>query len=194
MTSKQIQDALLSIWALPASGLAAANVYFAHPEAPAKAPGPCISISLGGRGRIGMFDQVKQRYDSTAARGQEIVKTAMGPREVTCTLQAFSPAADGTDGANDARDMLSRLDAWLGLPTVRSALNHQNIGVLRQGSVTWQPGIERAGWEGRAVMEVVLCVPETAEARLGYIETANITGTVDNTVDVAFTLEVDDED
>lgn len=194
MTSKAIQEALRTLWVLPASGLGSAAVIFSDQDEASPAPGPCVTISLGGKSRVGMLDQVKQRYDSAAAAGQEIVKSATGPREITCTLQAFAPTADGRGDANDARDILSRIDTSLGLPTIRPALNKLGIGVLRQGNVTWQPGIQRAGWEGRAVLEVVLCVAETAEARLGYIETANITGKVDNTVDVAFTLEVDDED
>lgn len=191
MNIKALQDAIRSIWVLPASGLSAANVYFADQDVKSTAPGPCITISLGGPSRIGMLDQVKQSYDSTASAGQEIVLSAMGPREMVCTLQAFSPSADGQGQQGDARQLLSLVEASLGLPTIRPALNRAGLGVLKQGSVVWQPGIQRAGWEGRAVLETTFCVAETVTARLGYIQTVNGTGTVDDEAPVPYTLDVE---
>jgi hypothetical protein len=191
MNFKALQDSIRSLWVLPASGLPDNAVYFATQNGPSLAPGPCITIALGGPVRIGMLDPVTKTVDLGAPNGKEIVFTSKGLRELVVTLQAFSPQANALDMENDARELLSRIDASLALPTIRPSLNKIGLGVLRQGNVVWQPGIIRAGWEGRAVLETVFCVSETATGAVGYIETANITGTVDNVAE-AYTLVVED--
>jgi hypothetical protein len=191
MDFKALEDAIRTIWVLPASGLTSASVFFANQDVPSPAPGPCISISLEMPQKIGR-DQVKQTFDGAAPAGQEIIFTTVGIRELTVTLQAFSPGATETVAAATARPLLSQVQASLEQPTIRQALNKAGIGVLRTGEARWAPGINRAAWEGRAVLETVFCVTETTQARTGYISTVSGTGTVGTEAPVPYTLEVED--
>lgn len=190
MDLKALQDALWSIWVVPSSGLPAASVYFGTQDAP-NGPLPCIAIQLGGPQRRGM-DQVNRAFDADAAPGHEIIYTVSGPRELMVTLQAFATSADALQMENDARALLSRVDASLALPNIREALNALKIGVLKQGSVRWVPGVQRAGWEGRAVLETLLCVSETVQGSIGYIQTVKGTYTVNDEAPTPYTLDLED--
>lgn len=195
MNPKTIQEAIRTIWVLPASGLAADRVYFAQPDAPSPAPSPRVVISLGDIDHVGAADEVMREYDALAPLGQEIVHTVSGLREMTLTIEAFSSKADGTEQANDARALASRVSAFAGLPTVRPPLNAAGVGILRRERIRWVPGVVRAGFEGRAILEVVLCVSETAEARVGYIQTVKGTRTIkDKSTDVGapYTIVIED--
>jgi hypothetical protein len=194
MDLKAIQEAIRTLWVLPASGLGAGAVYFADQDVPSPAPGPCISIGLSGPSREGV-DEVTQVYDAGAALGQEIALTVSGQRTIEVMLQAFCPSAVAQAGANDARELLSKVDAALMLPTIRPLLNAAGIGVLKQGNVQWVPAIHRAGFEGRATLETVITVTETATASVGYIQTVKGTRTIkDKSTDVGvpYTVVVED--
>lgn len=187
MNIKALQEAIRTIWLLPASGLPADRVYFARQEMETAAPSPRLVVDLGDIDSFGQLDEVKYEVVAGAPAGQEIKMTARGPRELTVTMEAFSPSADAKQAENDARQLLSRVMTWLGLPTVRPALNAAGLGILRRGLVRWIPGIPRAAWEGRASVETIFCVVETAEARVGYIQTVQGTRTIDQ-VSTPYTL------
>lgn len=190
MNMKTLQDALRTIWVLPASGLSGTEVYIARQEVPPPAP-PYITIELSGPQMIGGLDEVKQEFDALAALGQEIILTAQGPREVIVTLEAFSASAAAVDAEADARGLLSKVQASLRLPTIRPVLNAAGIAVLKPGDVRWVPGIQKAAWEGRAILETTLCVVETAVARVGYITKVNGTQKID-AVSSPYSLVIED--
>lgn len=192
MNLKAIQEAIRTLWVLPASGLADGAVFFSHPEsaAPPQSVRPCVSIWVGAPERVGL-DQVSRDFDPAGAAGQEIIYRASGPRELQVMLQAFSSSANGLDAASDARALLSKIETSLSLPNIRSALNAAAIGVLRHQPAQWVPGIARAGWEGRATLETIFCVSETVEARIGYIQSVSGTRTVDDS-STPYTLIIED--
>jgi hypothetical protein len=175
---KELQDAIRSIWVLPASGLPSAKVYIARQDVPPPAP-PYITIELGDSKMLGSVDEVKKEFDANAPAGQEFTLTAQGPRELLVTLEAFSASAAAIDAEADARGLLSKVRAALGLPTIRPALNALSIAVMKPGEIRWVPGIQKAAWEGRAIMETTLNVVETAQAKTGYIQNVNGTRTID---------------
>lgn len=191
MNIKALEDAVRA-WVVSASGISATSVFFAAQDVPSPSPAPYVTISLGFPTRVGL-DEVRRDYDSTAEAGQEIVYTARGPRELVVTVECFTPNTTETNAQATGRQILSSIDAALSLPPIRETLNAAGMGVLRRGAPRWQPGIVRAGWEGRAWLEVVFCVIETAQARTGYIQTVAISGTVDGSSTGTTTINLDED-
>lgn len=180
MNYKQLEEAIRNVWVFPSSGLDTGQVVFANQDGVSPAPGPCILISIGGAEHRGL-DQVTQDFDAARPAGKEIVYTVQGLREITVRLEAFSPGTVERDAQATCRALLEQVQASLSLPPIRMGLNALSIGVRYEGDVQWLPGIQKAGWEGRAFLDARFYVPATATAAIGYI--ARVNGTLKVTGD-----------
>ncbi len=157
------------------SGLGDAGIIFSDQDGPSPFPSRYVTIRVGDLLGIGVDAST---WDFAADRnpGQEIVRSAVGMRKFVATFQAFTP---GTVGNATARTTLMKLQADLGLPSFREPLNAAGLGVLNQGDVRWVPKVNNTTFEGRAVLEVLFCIPQSASDSTGYIETVRATPVID---------------
>lgn len=168
MKLADLEDAIRA-WVLATTGLDPSRVWFSDQPVPSPAissSSPRITISVGGPRKVGQ-DELRHNFNSSRPAGQEVEYQAIGPREVTVSLQAF--AADSS-----SVDLLEAALTGLRLPSVRDALNAAGVGVLREGDVRSLSAIRGTTYEDRALLEVVVLVSSSAVERVGYIERAEI--------------------
>lgn len=170
-----IEDAVRA-WVLAGSGLAGDYVYFADQDLPTSELAPRVSIRIGDGNRVGQA-ALQHDYDVGRPLGQELEFKAQQMLEVVVDLQAFAPTTTGA--GTTARSLMHAVLAALALPSVREALNAAGLGVLEEGSVQRVPQVRSAENEDRAVASVRLLVKQQATERIGYIETVETSGTVD---------------
>lgn len=167
-----VEDALRG-WLLQGSGLPADRVYFAHQDSGQPEDQPRISLRIGDSETMGL-PELEQSYDGAQPRGQEIQYKIRAFKVVHVEVQAFANAATTPPlGAPTAHELLQVCETTLGLPGVRDALNAAGVGVLKSSGVRRLPKIQGIGWEDAAVLELAICIGQTATERLGYFETVN---------------------
>lgn len=170
-----LEDALRA-WVVNATGLGAGAVVFGHQPFLSPAPGPMIAIIVDPPQHVGGPDAEDHDFDAARPLGQEIHQATQGVRRLPVELQAVAPPVTGSP---TARDLVQRCQASLGLTEVRQTLNDAGLGVISEGSPRWIPTLSAGGFEGRAVLESVFTVRETATTRLGYIATVRGSLTVE---------------
>jgi len=156
-------------WVLSTTGLDPSRVWFSDQPVPSPAissSSPRITIGVSNSRKVGQ-DELRHTFDSSRPAGQEIEYQAIGPREVTVSLQAF--AADGS-----SFELLETARTGLRLPSVRDALNAAGVGVLREGDVRSLFAVRGTTYEDRALLELVVLVSSSAVERLGYIDRVEV--------------------
>lgn len=166
MNLTAIENAIRA-WVLPASGLPAASVIFAHQNGVSPTPGPAAVISMGDLQQVGV-DELRWDFDPSQANGQEIGFRTNGQRTLGVEVTFFAPDATGDAGA---RAVAAACQAALRLPGVRYALNQAGLGVMQEGPVRWAPRLDGTAWLGQAMLEVQFSVRQSAVERTGYIDT-----------------------
>lgn len=152
------------------SGLGDEGIFYSDQDGPSPQPSPYVTIFIGDLINIGV-DGSTRDYAADRNPGAEIVRTTHGMRKLPVRFQAFTPQVVGSA---TARNILAKLQADLALPTYRDPLNSAGLGVLNQGDVKWVPKINNTQFEGRAVLEVLFCIPQSASDSTGWIETVNV--------------------
>lgn len=122
-------------------------------------------------------DAIRRDFDAARPAGQEVRRRTMGMRNVTVTFQIFTPGV--TVGNLSARAIAAKLEADLGLPSVREPLNTVGLGILNTGNVKWMPRVDNTEFEGRAILDVLFAVPQGTSDATGYITKVNVTPTID---------------
>lgn len=167
VTISEVENAVRA-WILSTTGLDGSRVWFAQQPVPSPAIDsgePRITIDVGDLRPIGQ-DELRHDFDSSRPAGQEIQYTAIGPREVTVSVQAFAEEGAG--------ELLERAMTGLRLPSVRDALNAAGVGVLRVGTVRRLSVVRGTTYEDRALLEVVLQISSSAVERIGYFDRVEI--------------------
>jgi len=158
-----------------ASGLADTAVVFGDQKARV-ADGAYITVSVDGPRTIGGPKGETATYDSSQAVGEEIELKLVGPAEVTIKLQAFTVGV--THSTVDARALIARVQAGLQLSVRREEMRAFGLTIFDFGAVQYVPKTYGAEFEGRAMLDLRGYVVQEASARVGYIETADVTVTV----------------
>jgi hypothetical protein len=166
-------------WLQTASSLAGGQVIFSDQggDAGGAAPaGTYLAVRLGDSRPLGAVDAVYQDYDAGRALAQEVGFTAIGQRELTIAIQAYSELATGD---SSARAVLETVQTALSLTPVRDALAAANVSPVGLGAIRNLSALRDGGsnFEGRAILEVPFYAVNIAQAFTSYIETVNITAT-----------------
>lgn len=168
-----LEDALFDL-VNQSSGLGDTGIFISDQDGLSPQPQPYVTIRIGDLVNIG-HPGTTYDYDATRPRGQEIVRSAGSLRDLVISFQAFTPEKVGSA---TARTILAKLQADLGLASFRDPLNAVGLGILDLGTVRWVPKINNTEFEGRAVLEIRCCIPQVAQDAIGYIETVNVTPTI----------------
>ncbi len=179
-------EAALRTWIKTGSSLTDEYVRFADQKVAKPTSGSFITVRVGDLIHTAGVDE--RRRTASVTVGAEVVHTVTGLREVVVSLQAFSAATVGSDSA---RALLGRVQAALGLDSVRFAFHAAGCSCFDSGTVkslsVAVPGNQTV-FEGRAVLEARFYVVETVAETSTYIETVERPkdytgpplGTVDN--------------
>jgi hypothetical protein len=77
-----------------------------------------------------------------------------------------------------ARDLLSRAQSALSLPSTISAFDAAGIAELKADGIRDLTTLVETSFEGRAAMDVTFGLSDSVTGRVGYIETISLTGNV----------------
>lgn len=190
-----IQDAL-STWVKDASGLSEDYFGFHSPDtvgldtplgfgsspvvwAFQSAPQPKLPyamLKLSPARKVGGLDEVNLTEDDSKV-GAEMIETVRGHREVTLTLEVFSNAV--TNGKT-AMDYIERALIALRLPTRLYALRSAGLSFVGWENVLDLTQIVSAGYQSRAQCDIKFYLLDTVSESTGYIETAEVTPTIND--------------
>lgn len=175
MISQAALENALWTWVAAGSGLASDRVFHAHQDLPISEIVPRAVIRMGGTKGVGQ-QVLTHDYSDSRPAGQELEFTSSTHHELVVEVQTFALATVG-DGPT-ARTIAMAVQASLGLPSIREALNAAGIGVLDEGEIQRIPQVLEAETEDRAVLSVRLLVTQSISERTTYIEHVETTTTV----------------
>lgn len=159
-----VEDALYD-WFNGVTGLA---TIWSEQDAP-QPPYPYASINvIAGPTKVAGQDEQRITYDGGQPAGQEVGIEVAGLREMTLSCQIHVRQQDATP-ANHARDLMSRAQSSLGLPSVLSALQVAGLSVIEEGPVQNVSQVIEDTWIARAMMDVRFGLASSVEERTGYI-------------------------
>lgn len=170
------EDNALQTWVVRASGLAADKVLWDVQNMP-RPLDDFITLRQGDQSTLGAFDQIVELQDLTRPAGQEIELRVEGWREFTLTVQAFTHA---TEGDTCAREVLTRVQTYLGLPSIRELLGTVNLGPsFERGVVQNLPQLlGTSRFESRAVVSINFYRLVTASDYVGYVAEVKGSGSI----------------
>lgn len=114
-----------------------------------------VFVTLTGSGSGTIFSTA-----STVRAGQEILRTAGGPRRAILDITCFGTSGIGTNGADQILE-----GCICGQPLVASLLNAAGLAVLKFGRVQSTDGIiDTTVFEPRAILDVTLMLSSQVQA------------------------------
>lgn len=155
----------IRVWVKAGSGYGDSAVLWSD-QTHARPSGAFITVRLGDTVPLGN-DEVEVLTDLGADPGEEIELRAVGRRELSVSVQAFTP---GVTGSSAGRGILSTVQTALALPSVRAALDAAGLTPFDVGSVRNISALVGTAFEGRAVLDVRFYTNDTASEFTGYIE------------------------
>lgn len=166
---KAIQDAVV----LASGGtLADGKVIWARQDGTRPAA-PYATLDLVSFRVVGQ-DAQRHDYDAEGEPGAEIVLAHGGMREFSLAVTVFY----GTLGSAGAVALADVIRTGLVKVAVREVLDAANVSIFDFGQVTNLAQVVNTVYEGRAVLELRGYTTQELEERIGYIASAEITGTI----------------
>lgn len=163
-----------------ASGLSAQNVFWASQTADVNKPaGQHTTLQFISEIGVGLNSENILTYDENQPNGQEIGHAHVVIRELVLSLQVIGGT---TVGDGSARDIATKIQRRLKLPTVREPLSAVGLSLFDYGVVQSLPAILDADFEARAVFELRFYLREIETERTGYIASAEIENEVNGDV------------
>lgn len=159
----KIEDALHA-WLKGATGV---TCIWAEQSGPQPKP-PYCTLRIDGPRRLGGADELRQEAD-----GHDVRQLAAGQRELTVQCQAFTA---GMNGQATARELLTKAQARLSLPAVQEQLADVGLSVIDEGNVQNVSTVLETKWQGRAALDVRIGCADSAEDRVGSIESVEFAG------------------
>lgn len=143
---------------------------------------PYCALTLSGLSSPSLAGVVSST-DLTRPAGKEIQLQVIGYEEGSLGLEVYTDATvDSPDQGASALGILYAARAALYLPGVTDRVNSKGIAFFDlTGQIDYRPEIVSVGFRGRATWDVRVRIP-IAHARelTGYIETANMTASIDD--------------
>lgn len=162
----------LHAWAVTGLGLAAGQIFWDSPNAPAPATKPFATLKLVGPSRLGLGGELTDETVLTNPAGQEIVQTLAEHQEWVLSIQLL---AASTSGASSARALLQAATMRLRLPSALDPLRVAGIAVVEVGDTQDLSALFAADIEPRAKVDVRLRTVDTATEKTGYIDRVGLT-------------------
>ena len=175
-----IENALRA-WVKTGSGYADSKIIWVDQNGPRPA-NDFITLRIGDLVSLGAVDELRVTTNLANPNGSEIVLEVNGLREFTLSIQAFNTATVST---STSREVLSKVQAALKLPSVRALLNAAGLGPFDMGSVKNISALLQTKFEARAILETRFYVNETVSENTGYINTVTLVDYTGNeTIDI----------
>lgn len=172
-------------WVIACSGLTENFVIWAQQSSP-RPNAQFITMNLASVQVIGQ-DWTKHQDADPVVESEEVELITSGVREVRLSLQCFGGIPTG---ANSPRARLERIIDNSSTPGRRQDLKNAGIGLLRFSPVQSLSGLVNATLEPRAALDVFLSISHEIIETATYIETAEITGTVDEEEMTSFIVDI----
>ena len=163
MDLPQIED-VLHAWLKAATGV---TCIWAEQSGPQPKP-PYCTLRIDGPRRLGGADELRQDGD-----GDDVRQLAVGQRELTVECQAFTSR---TTGSATARELLTKAQVQLSLPSVHERFSEVGLSVIDEGDVQNVSTVLETKWQGRAALDVRIGCADSAEERVGSIESVELVG------------------
>lgn len=158
-----------------ATGLDDAHVIFAEQEGQRPSL-PYVTLRIGDT--VGRGEFVTHVHDADA---DELVFTAYSHPDLLISINAYTAETTG----NTARALLEALRLKLALPAARDALRAVGVTPRYASTVRNLTALDGADFRGRAQLDVRCEVVRTAEERVPYIRTVEVTDSgTGQTIDV----------
>ena len=166
-TWQQTRDAIHAA-IVSASGLATDHVIWSWQNVDAPDT-PYIELALTPSMQIGQ-DWIDETYDVTRPAGKEIELAVRGTREVKLAVTIFSLKAVDT-GNIEAVAVAQTIQGKLLLPSVRNQMAAVGVTPFDPSHIVNVPAIIKAGFRGRAVLDVRCYMPAIVVADyIGWIQ------------------------
>jgi hypothetical protein len=183
------EEDALQAWVVRASGFAADKVIWDNQSAP-RPLDDFITLKAGDQSTLGAFDQLTELTDLSRPAGQEIELRIDGWREFTLTIQAYTHAVTGD---TCAFEVLTRVQTWLGLPSIRELLGATNLGPsFERGTVQSVPALlGTSRFEARAVVQINFFRLSSASEFTGYVAEVRAMGDLSGSATVDGDVSID---
>jgi hypothetical protein len=156
---------IIRAWVMAGTGYASERVWWADQKIPQGATDFAV-IRFGGTIPLGAFDAHSEYTDLGADAGGEIEIRTRGDREVTVGIQIFTAAVVGNECA---RAKAIRLQALLGLPSIREPMVAAGVSPFDTGQIQNLSGLIGGDYAGRASLDCRFYITETVSDYVGYI-------------------------
>lgn len=150
---------------------------------------PYLTLKRNPPVALTLHDPITFTFNSSAPSGQEIAYQVNAQKEVTVVVEAFS---NSVTAAGTAAEQINNLITSLRLPSVLAAFYAVGLSVRRRENVIDLSELVATAFQTRAQFELVLgLVDVQTDTPTGYIETVQITPTLDSVAYPEFTVTLD---
>lgn len=160
----------LHAWVVAGLGLAAGQVVWDGPNAPAPAK-PYAFLNLVGPTGLGLGGELTDETVLTNPAGEEVVLTLAEHQEWVLSVQVI---AAPTSGASSAAALLGSARMKLRIPSALDQLRAAGVAVIEVGDTQDLSALFAADIESRAKVDVRLRTVDTATEKTGYIDRVGI--------------------
>lgn len=119
------------------------------------------------------YDDEQMSYANNDA-GHEVAIEVSGMREITVSCQAYVGEPDNVDPTKHALHLMTVAQTSLDLPATITTLSASGLAVVSNGDVTDISEIVGEAFASRANMDVIFGLASNVTARVGYINTTQI--------------------
>jgi hypothetical protein len=160
-----VEAAILG-WLVSATGLDADSVLLANDKYPQPTM-PYVTAKVPIPRNAGGLDEHRYSYDAAQPNGKQLTTTVVGQRETVVAVEAFTM---GTVGRGSARELLSRAETCITLPSIQQALEAAGLAFVNvDGRGDFTAPLGPVG-QGRATLDVRFRLVDTASEQGTFIE------------------------
>ncbi len=169
-----VEDAIHA-WFQGATGV---DVIWSNQDLP-QPPWPFGTLNIiSGPLRIGGEDNVRRSTDLNQDPGEEVQLEHNGPRHFLVSCQVIQGPPDAHNPDCHARRLATAGQAALSLESINQAFNLVGLAVVEYSDIT-NLDVEVGGeWTTRSAFDVTFAYTSSVTERVGYIENAEIEGTL----------------
>jgi hypothetical protein len=175
-------ESAVRAWIKAGSGFDDAHVFLGDQKVP-RPTGPYITIKVMSDKSLGAVAEHFWVYDAHRPAGQEMAITTREQLELSLSIQVFNAA---TVGSSHAVDVMRRIRASIGLPSIRDAINNAGLGLSGISDIKNLSTLLGTAFDGRASMDVSFYTTCDASEYTTFIEKATIT---DTTLGKVYTIQ-----
>ena len=185
--SEDIECGLVE-WVADILRLSEEQVYFEDQNIPEPCY-PFVTMDLSTLRDVSPSPERRTRYVVGQDQGAEIEERTIQQHELVVPVSVHTDRKQQT-AKTTAMSLAAKLRASLGTRTTVDALKEKGLSVIRREPTINTSMVVNGEWAPRATFDVVFGIPSVMVERTGYIETVQVTGTVDpNAIAVEVTVD-----